>query len=152
MPMSDLALPAPTNSDALPTVLIVEDEALVRLAFAEYLRACGYMVFEANSIAEAKAVLDADTRVDLVFSDVQMPGAAEGFALASWIRQHPPDIKVILTSGLTGAAQKARDLCHDGPFVANPISTRQSYGPLGNSSKKAQRWRPTGQTRSEAVR
>jgi DNA-binding NtrC family response regulator len=80
---------------------------LIRLPLAEYLRDCGYRVFEANNVAEAKAVLDADTPVDLVFSDVNMPGNENGFALALRIRQRHPDTKVILTSGIANAAEKA---------------------------------------------
>jgi hypothetical protein len=46
----------------------VEDEVLILLPLAEYLRDRGYPVFEASNVAEAKAVLDADTPVDLVFT------------------------------------------------------------------------------------
>lgn len=103
-----------------PTVLVVEDEVLIRMAIADYLRACGYHVLEANDAAEAKRVLDATAPIDVVFSDVQMPGAADGFALARWVRAHHPQVRVILTSGLPGAADKAADLCHDGPLVGKP--------------------------------
>jgi DNA-binding response OmpR family regulator len=99
---------------------VVEDEVLIRLSLAEYLRECGYRVFEAVSVAEARAVLDADTPVDLVFSDVNLPGTENGFALATWIRQHHPDTKVLLTSGVANAAGKASDLCMDGPMLAKP--------------------------------
>jgi CheY-like chemotaxis protein len=68
--------------EPIHTILVVEDEVLIRLPLAEYLRDCGYRVFEASNVAEAKAVLDADTPVDLVFSDVNMPGNENGFALA----------------------------------------------------------------------
>ena len=118
--MVDPAVSDPVIADALPTLLVVEDEVLVRLVIAEYLRDCGYKVIEASDVAEAKAVLEADTDVELVFSDVQMPGEGDGFALATWIRQHYPTVDVILTSGLPGAAEKARDLCHEGSLVAKP--------------------------------
>ena len=51
-------------SATIRTILVVEDEVLVRMPLAEYLRDCGYRVFEAASVAEAKAVLDADTLPD----------------------------------------------------------------------------------------
>jgi CheY-like chemotaxis protein len=77
-------LPETRSSDqSIQTILVVEDEVLIRLPLAEYLRDCGYSVFEASNVAEAKAVLDADTPVDLVFSDVNMPGNENGFALAA---------------------------------------------------------------------
>ena len=79
-------------------------------------------MFEASNVAEAKAVLDADTPVDLVFSDVNMPGNENGFALAVWVHQRHPDTKVILTSGIANASEKAEGLCEDGPLLAKPYS------------------------------
>jgi DNA-binding NtrC family response regulator len=113
---------AASGDDVIETILVVEDEVLIRLPLAEYLRDCGYRVFEASNVAEAKAVLDADTAVDLVFSDVNMPGNENGFALAVWIRQRHPDTEVILTSGIANAARKAEDLCEDGPLLAKPYT------------------------------
>jgi DNA-binding NtrC family response regulator len=69
------------------------------------LSAFGYRVFEGSNVAEAKAVLHADTPIDLVFSDVNMPGNPNGFALAVWIRQRHPNTKVLLTSGIAHAAE-----------------------------------------------
>src|SRR5271166_4692199 len=112
------ASPVPESSStesSIQTILVVEDEVLIRLTLSEYLRDCGSRVFEAGDVAEAKAVLDADMAVDLVFSDVNMPGDENGFALARWIRQRYPDTEVLLTSGVPNAARKAEDLCEDGP-------------------------------------
>ncbi len=120
--VSDAATPSLIASGEVPTILVVEDEVLVRLAIADYLRDCGYKVFEAGSVAEAKSVLNADAHVGLVFSDVQLPGGESGFDLAFWIRQRYPAVKVVLTSGLAGAADKARDICHEGPVVAKPYA------------------------------
>jgi DNA-binding response OmpR family regulator len=111
----------PTDS-AIHTILVVEDEVLIRLPLAEYLRDCGYRVFEASNVTEAKTVLDADTPVDLVFSDVNMPGNENGFVLASWVRQQHPDTQVLLTSGIANAAGKAGDLCEEGPLLAKPYT------------------------------
>jgi CheY-like chemotaxis protein len=60
------------------TVLVVEDEVLIRMATADYLRVCGYRVVEAGSGDEAVAVLKTDIRVDVVFTDVSMPGTLNG--------------------------------------------------------------------------
>jgi DNA-binding response OmpR family regulator len=111
-----------SGDESIQTILVVEDEVLIRLPLAEYLRDCGYRVFEASNVAEAKAVLDADTPVDLVFSDVNMPGNENGFALAVWIRQRHPDTKVILTSGIANASEKAEGLCEDGLLLVKPYS------------------------------
>ena len=73
------------------TVLLVEDEVLVRMPIAQYLRDCGYKVIEAVNADEAITVLlHKETVVDLVFSDIEMPGAVDGFGLAKWIREHRP--------------------------------------------------------------
>lgn len=111
-----------SGEEPVHTILVVEDEVLIRLPLAEYLRECGYRVFEASNVAEAKAVLDADTPVDLVFSDVNMPGNENGFVLASWIRRRHPDTQVLLTSGIANATEKAEGLCDDGPLLAKPYS------------------------------
>ncbi|GAA5544321.1 MULTISPECIES: response regulator [Hyphomicrobiales] len=79
-------------------VLVVEDEPLVRIDIADYLRDCGYVVTEVGSAKEAIKVLQS-THVDLVFSDIQMPGEMDGDGLARWVMGNRPDVKVILTSG-----------------------------------------------------
>jgi DNA-binding response OmpR family regulator len=111
-----------STEEPIHTILVVEDDVLIRLALAEYLCDCGYRVCEASDVAEAKAVLNADTPVDLVFSDVNMPGDENGFALARWIRQHHLDTKVLLTSGVANAAEKTGDLCDEGPLMAKPYT------------------------------
>jgi CheY-like chemotaxis protein len=82
-----------------PTILVVEDEILIRLATADFLRANGYRVLEASNADEALAILAAGEPIELVFSDVNMPGQMDGEDLAEWIKQSFPDVKVILTSG-----------------------------------------------------
>lgn len=114
-----------SSEEAVDTILVVEDDVLIRMAVAEYLRDCGYRVFEAYRVAEAKAVLNADTPVDLVFSDVNLHGKQNGFMRASWVREHHPDTQVLLTSGVADATAKAGDLCDDAPLpkphVALPL-------------------------------
>ena len=103
------------------TVLVVEDEVLIRLVIAEYLRECGYRVHEAANADEALAVLEApNVAVDIVFSDVIMPGSMDGFALARWIRANRPQIDVVLTSGIDRSAEIAGVLCEAGPLLEKP--------------------------------
>lgn len=82
-------------------VLVVEDEILVRSVVAEFLRGAGYTVIEASNAAEAVAIFRTGRTIDLVFSDVEMPGPdpMDGVGLALWISQHRPGVDVILTSG-----------------------------------------------------
>jgi CheY-like chemotaxis protein len=102
-------------------ILVVDDDVLIRLAIAEYLRDCGFHVFEAADGVEAVTILTAaELAVDLVFSDVQMPGM-DGVALAQWVQAHRPNTRVLLTTGDAAAvAQRANELCHIGPVVPKP--------------------------------
>jgi CheY-like chemotaxis protein len=99
---------------------VVEDEVLVRMVISDYLRECGYRVIEAGSADEAITVLQSPERVDIVFSDVQMPGERDGFGLAQWVRQNQPWLKMLLTSGNARAAHMAGDLCEEGPLEQKP--------------------------------
>ena len=96
--------PSPHGLEPEPghTVLVVEDEVLVRLAVARYLRGRGFQVLEAANGAEAVAILSADIAVDVVCSHVQMPGDLNGFALARWVRCNRPSVQTLLTSGHVG--------------------------------------------------
>jgi CheY-like chemotaxis protein len=87
---------------------------------AAYLRECGYDVIEASGADEAIRVLQADVRIDIVFSDVNMPGSMDGFGLAQWVRRERPWLRVILTSGAARTAKEAGDLCEHGPVLAKP--------------------------------
>jgi CheY-like chemotaxis protein len=79
-------------------ILIVEDEVLTRIAAAEFLRDCGFTVIEAANAEEARLVLTSRAYVDLVFTDIQMPGDMDGRSLAGWLARQKPDLPVILTS------------------------------------------------------
>ena len=103
-----------------PVVLIVEDETLVRMAIVGDLSEAGYRVIEAASAAEALDVLDGGHVVDLVFSDIRMPGAIDGVGLVDAIRQRFPTLPVVLTSAHTLVAPGA----HEGVvFVPKPYSS-----------------------------
>lgn len=109
-----------SQPEKAPTILVVEDEVLIRMVIGDYLRDCGYRVIEAGDGAEAVEVLKTETRVDVVFTDVHMPGGVNGFGLAQWVRRERPKVRVVLTSGITNAAREAGDLCQDGPLVDKP--------------------------------
>ena len=89
------------------TILVVEDDMLVRSLVAAYLRESGFAVIEATSADDALRVLQADVEVDIVFSDIQMPGSMDGFGLAQWVRCERPWLKVVLTSGAACTATEA---------------------------------------------
>ena len=111
----------PHPDERTPTILIVEDEVLIRIALSDYLQECGFKVLETGHAGEAVEIIEhSPVTIDLVFSDVVMPGAMDGFALAIWVRAHRPGLPVILTSGDAKKAACARELCEREPFFAKP--------------------------------
>src|ERR1700760_3715059 len=112
-PMSTMSLSResdPLEHQDTPTVLVVEDEVMVRMPIAEYLRDCGYNVVEACDADEAIAAVAESGPVNLVFSDVRMPGRMDGFGLAEWFRANYPDVPVLLTSGYNTSRGVARNM------------------------------------------
>ncbi len=85
--------------ETISTVLIVEDEALVRMHGADILEEAGFEVLEAGDADEALAILDQRTRVHLLFSDIDMPGQMDGLGLARVVRERWPHIRLLLTLG-----------------------------------------------------
>lgn len=85
--------------DAKRVILIVEDEVIIRSVVAEHLRDADFTVVEAANAAEAIAVLSTQTHIDLVFSDITMPGEMDGVSLARWIGEWRAEIPILMTSG-----------------------------------------------------
>jgi CheY-like chemotaxis protein len=98
-----MAMASQEEATRQPAVLLVEDEILIRSAVAEFLRGAGYRVIEAADAGEAVAIFASGTQIDLVFSDVNMPGPMDGVGLVRWIADHHPGIPVILTSAISHA-------------------------------------------------
>jgi DNA-binding response OmpR family regulator len=112
MPVDD-----PNPSEASPsTVLVIEPDILVRMTIADYLRQCGYRVFEGATADDVVSVLGTRQKIDVIFAEVQLGGSMDGFGLARWVREKHPGIDVILTAGIAKAAEQAADLCDEGPL------------------------------------
>ena len=111
-----------TSTGAAEAVLVVDDEVLVRMVIATYLRDCGYRVIEAASPDEARLVIEHDDEgaISIVLSGVAMPAQGDGFELAQWIRQRRPDLEVVLAGTPARAADAAGDICQRGPMLAKP--------------------------------
>jgi CheY-like chemotaxis protein len=96
----DLSFPHPrTLRPSGETILVVEDDARIRLSTAAALRANGFTVAEAGRGDEALLILASGRLIDCVFSDVRMPGDHDGIALAQWVLAHRPGLPILLTSG-----------------------------------------------------
>ena len=96
-------------------VMFVEDEVLVRFPIAETLRATGLEVIEASNADEAWYYLLSGQAVDLIFSDIQMPGSMDGLELTRRVQQRFGHIIIVLTSGRQ--SQRSTDHPH---FLAKP--------------------------------
>jgi CheY-like chemotaxis protein len=112
------AVDDPGASGRAKTLLVIEDDVLTRYAICDALRYAGYTVLEASSVTEATAIMGAVTP-DLLFVDLNIPGEAEGLAVAELTRKLHPQVKIILTSGRVSASVRAR-LEDVGPFVPKP--------------------------------
>jgi CheY-like chemotaxis protein len=90
---------APSPATSQPYILVVEDELFIRMFITDALRDEGYNVIEAFNADEAVDILMAGKAVDLVFSDVRMPGSLDGIGLLRIIKERFTGLPVILTSG-----------------------------------------------------
>jgi DNA-binding NtrC family response regulator len=111
------------TSASVETVLVLDDDVLVRLPIAQYLRDCGYRVLEAASADEAKIILEKpEVRVDVVLSDIDMPGPMNGFGFATWARSVRPGLQIVLAGTPQRAANVAAELCDEGPMLTRPYA------------------------------
>lgn len=101
------------------TVLLVEDEPFIRLDVAQHLEECGYRVLEADNATSAMRII-AQQRIDVVFTDVRMPGEMDGLALARWVLHHFPDTVIMIASGESAIATAVSELCK-ARFFTSPI-------------------------------
>lgn len=104
-----------------PVVLIAEDEVLVRMYAADVLAEHGFDVLEAGNADEALGRLNAGARIDVLFTDVNMPGDLDGIELARLVRARCPDTEILITSGREGSGID-RGL---GRFVPKPYAPEQ---------------------------
>ena len=105
------------------TVLVAEDEILIRLDVAEELRRVGWKVIEVSSADEAIEVLKSSVIIDLVLTDVNMPGQRNGLDLARFVAREKPNVKVAIMSGhFTGEPLDAKcDLVIPKPFLHSQL-------------------------------
>jgi DNA-binding response OmpR family regulator len=105
--------------EAQPVVLLVEGDIVARHPLAEYLRDCGFTVFEAANGDEAMQALNTpDLHISVVLAD--MATAGSGFALRHWILEQNLSVEVILAGSIEKAVDQASTLCNEGPALAKP--------------------------------
>ncbi len=100
-------------------VLVVEDEVLIRSVVSDYLRDEGFQVIEAANADEALDILESGVSVDILFTDIRMPGSMNGRALANRVARDWREVRVLVTSGYSGELISAPTA--DGyPVIAKP--------------------------------
>jgi len=126
------AKPAPAPEQ--PVLLLVEDEAPVRLLAARALRRAGWTVLEADC---AEAALDISAaQLACVVSDVIMPGL-DGPGLVQALRRHQPRLRALLISGYADAAQRKALESHDINFLAKPFSPAELVAAVAHCAARA---------------
>ncbi len=106
-------------------ILLVEDDGDVLVATRDRVEELGYTVVTATSGDEAFALLTSGLAVDIVFSDIVMPGTLNGVQLAEAVRCIRPGLKLLLTSGYTGSALERFKLPKDSIFLPKPYSQQE---------------------------
>ena len=129
----------PQDDQKRPTVLVVDDEPAIRGFLYDYLSECGFRPLTVESGDEAVELLQADTSIDLVFSDVRMPGTLDGFGLARWIKDHRPELPVLLASGDLGKVNAMRELA-DAEILPKPYDfdmvVRKMHAALNDCARR----------------
>jgi signal transduction histidine kinase/CheY-like chemotaxis protein len=106
----------------IETILVVEDDPLVRAFVVGQIRSLGYTTLAAVNAAEALAVIDSSEEIDLLFTDIIMPGSMNGRQLAEAALQHRAELKVLFTSGYS-----QETIIHHGHLDAGVLLLAKPY-------------------------
>jgi signal transduction histidine kinase/DNA-binding response OmpR family regulator len=123
-------------------ILVVEDDPSVLALTVEMLSGLGYGVLTATGAAEALELLDSGAKVDLLFSDIVMPGGISGVSLARSAQERRPGLKVLLTSGFVGdhdALEEAGYPVLDKPYQMQALATKLRSLLTGEEAKPRRR-------------
>jgi PAS domain S-box-containing protein len=117
------------SHDELPggdeTILVVEDREQVRRFAVRILERLGYSILEAESADEAVEYLQSNDEIDMIFTDIVMPGDMNGRGLAEWVSAQKPAVKILLCTGMESRTGKNRNRKIDFPLLRKPYSAEQ---------------------------
>lgn len=122
MPSPSHASTNAVSQQKRPQILVVEDEILVRMSVAAHLRHSGYAVVEARMADEACQIILAGEPIDILFTDIAMPGSMDGIALTRWVHHARPATRTIVGSAYDRLADAANDLCHPDAVIRKPYN------------------------------
>lgn len=104
-------------------VLVVEDEIFIRMIAVDTLEDGGYAVLEAGDAREALTVLEQTPEIELIFTDINMPGDIDGLDLANEVAMRWPHIGIIVTSGAVRLGDG--DIPDAGTFLSKPYLAKE---------------------------
>src|ERR1700730_7845803 len=107
----------------LVSVLVVEDESLVREIAHQAIEAAGFKAYAAANADEAISILERQCDIRVVFTDINMPGSMDGIRLAHCVRERWPPVQFIVTSALSKF--RGAELPSGSVFVSKPYSPEQ---------------------------
>jgi CheY-like chemotaxis protein len=110
-----------TSPRARPVVLIVEDDPLQRMLAVDVVEDAGFVALDASDADEAVVLLESRADIDLLFTDVNMPGSMDGLKLAHAVRHRWPPIGILVVSGQ--GLPRQSELPSNSCFVAKPYAT-----------------------------
>jgi two-component sensor histidine kinase/ActR/RegA family two-component response regulator len=111
-----------------PTILVVEDEMLLRMRAVDIVEDAGFNPLEAVNAEDALVLLESRSDIDLLFTDIQLPGAMNGLKLAYAVHERWPSIKIILVSGQVTPSEAERPT--DSRFFAKPVEVQHMIAEL----------------------
>jgi two-component sensor histidine kinase/DNA-binding response OmpR family regulator len=121
-----------------PNVLVVEDEMLLRMRAVDIVEDAGFTPVEATNADDALAILESRSDIELLFTDIQMPGSIDGLKLAYAVHERWPLIKIILVSGQLKLTDQDKPV--DSRFFGKPLDVKQMIATMqdmiGNGSLK----------------
>jgi two-component system, response regulator PdtaR len=119
-----------------PLILVVEDDALLRMVAADTLEENGFGVVEAANADAALKVLETRADVRLLFTDIQMPGSCDGMDLARQVHARWPNILLVITSGQIKPTEA--EIPDHGHFIGKPYRAKELLGEVNDMLRKAE--------------
>src|SRR6476620_7591551 len=112
------------------TVLVVEDEMLLRMRAVDMVEDAGYISVEAVDAEAALAILESSLGIGLLFTDIQMPGKMDGLQLAYAVHERWPAIKIMLVSGQLKLSE--REIPPHSRFFGKPLNADEIIAEMQN--------------------
>ena len=131
-------------SEDQSTVLLVEDEPLIRLFISELLEEAGFKVVEAANATEALVILEAGLRVNVLLTDVDMPSGCNGFELAHRVHKSWPEAEILIMSGRQWPEEG--DLPPGAAFLAKPCPNEAIVSHVHSAAERIKRSRRPGRS------